>query len=183
MFEGAQRVGLMHADPHPGNFRLLPGTDGAPDRLGILDYGAVATLPGGELPSAFGRLLRIALTEDYDRLVEFLREEGFIRSGIKVRTEDVRAYLGPLIEPARTPTFRFSREFMRDQLQRLQDPEQPGSQVAFRLNLPSEYLLVHRTWIGGVGVLCQLGAEVPFRGILERFLPGFAPPTPPSRPS
>jgi predicted unusual protein kinase regulating ubiquinone biosynthesis (AarF/ABC1/UbiB family) len=173
MFEAPGRVGLMHADPHPGNFRLLPGVDGAPDRLGVLDYGAVATLPGGELPSPFGRLLRIALSDDYDRVVEFLREEGFIRPGINVRVADMRAYLGPFVDPARAPTFRFSREYMRDHLQRLQDPDEPGTQVALRLNLPPAYLLVHRTWIGGVGVLCQLGAEVPFRGILEEFLPGF----------
>ena len=179
MFGAPQRVGLMHADPHPGNFRLLPGVDGSPDRLGVLDYGAVATLPDGQLPSPFGRLLQIALTEDYDRVVAFLREEGFIRPGIKVRVEDVRSYLGPFVDPARDPSFRFSREYMRDHLQRLQDPDEPGNQVAFRMNLPPEYLLVHRTWIGGVGVLCQLGAEVPFRGILEEFLPGFSP----SRPS
>jgi hypothetical protein len=46
--------------------------------------------------------------------------------------------------------------------------------VAFRLNLPPEYLLIHRTWTGAVGVLCQLEAEVPFREILEGSLPGFA---------
>ena len=178
MFEAPRHVGLMHADPHPGNFRLLPGKDGAPDRLGVLDYGAVASLPGGELPSAFGRLLRISLSEDFDRVVDFLREEGFIRPGIRVDLADMRAYLGPFVDPARTPTFAFSREYMRDHLQRLQDPDEPGTQVAWRLNLPPEYLLVHRTWVGGVGVLCQLGAEVPFRGILEDFLPGFSPSRP-----
>ena len=38
---GPSRAGLLHADPHPGNFRLLP--DG---RLGVLDFGAVNRLPG-----------------------------------------------------------------------------------------------------------------------------------------
>jgi hypothetical protein len=49
------RAGLLHADPHPGNFRLLP--DG---RLGVLDFGAVNRLPGG-LPEPIGRLARLAL--------------------------------------------------------------------------------------------------------------------------
>ena len=178
MFEAPSHVGLMHADPHPGNFRLLPGADGAPDRLGVLDYGAVASLPEGELPSAFGRLLQISLSEDFDRVVDFLREEGFIRPGISVDLADVQSYLGPFIDPARTPTFAFSREYMRDHLQRLQDADEPATQVVWRMNLPPEYLLVHRTWVGGVGVLCQLGAEVPFRGILEEFLPGFSPNSP-----
>ena len=44
---GAGRAGLLHADPHPGNFRMLP--DG---RLGVVDFGAVARLPGGYPPAA-----------------------------------------------------------------------------------------------------------------------------------
>jgi hypothetical protein len=63
---------------------------------------------------------------------------------------------------------------MRHQLQRLQDPSQPEAQVALRLNLPPEYLLVHRTLVGGVGVLCQLEAEAPFGAILTELMPGFA---------
>ena len=42
LFSGPERAGLLHADPHPGNYRITP--DG---RLGVLDYGAVARLPEG----------------------------------------------------------------------------------------------------------------------------------------
>ena len=48
MIGGPQRVGMLHADPHPGNYRLLD--DG---RLGVLDFGAVNRLPEG-LPLAIG---------------------------------------------------------------------------------------------------------------------------------
>ena len=50
LYESPSRVGLLHADPHPGNFRLLD--DG---RLGVIDFGAVARLPGG-LPDVLGRI-------------------------------------------------------------------------------------------------------------------------------
>jgi predicted unusual protein kinase regulating ubiquinone biosynthesis (AarF/ABC1/UbiB family) len=176
MFEGPARTGLLHADPHPGNFRLVPGEDGAPDRLGILDYGAVARLPEGGLPRSLGRLMRIALLEDYDTVVGFMRDEGFIRPNIKVRPEELRAYLGPFVDPARAERFRFSRDFMREQLQRFQDPSHPEAQIALRLNLPPEYLLIHRTLVGSVGVLCQLEAEAPFGALLEELAPGFADP-------
>ena len=43
-----------------------------------------------------------------------------------------------------------------------------------RLNLPPSYLLIHRVWVGSIGVLSQLEAELPFRAILEESLPGFA---------
>jgi predicted unusual protein kinase regulating ubiquinone biosynthesis (AarF/ABC1/UbiB family) len=174
LFEAPARTGMLHADPHPGNFRLVPGQDGAPDRLGVLDYGAVARLPEGAMPTALGRLMRIALLDDYDEVVAHLRAEGFIKPNIRVRAEDLKAYLGPFVDPARTESFRFSREYMRSQLQRLQDPSSPETQLAFRLNLPREYLLIHRTLVGSVGVLCQLEAEVAFRGLLETWMPGFA---------
>ena len=44
LFAGPRRTGMLHADPHPGNFRILPNDDGSPGRLGILDFGAVARL-------------------------------------------------------------------------------------------------------------------------------------------
>jgi predicted unusual protein kinase regulating ubiquinone biosynthesis (AarF/ABC1/UbiB family) len=176
MFEAPARTGLLHADPHPGNFRLIPGEDGRPDRLGVLDYGAVARLPEGGMPETLGRLGRISLLEDYDEVVRHLREDGFIKRHIRVRPEDLKSYLGPFMEPARTETFQFSRDFMRAQMQRVQDPRSPEVQTALRLTLPPEYLLIHRTLVGGVGVLCQLEAEVPFRGILEELMPGFAGP-------
>jgi predicted unusual protein kinase regulating ubiquinone biosynthesis (AarF/ABC1/UbiB family) len=36
--------GFVHADPHPGNFLLQEGTKGDAPRLGIVDFGACATL-------------------------------------------------------------------------------------------------------------------------------------------
>ncbi len=56
LFSGPARTGLLHADPHPGNFRLLPGGPGGEDdwRLGVLDFGTVDRLPGG-LPSPSAR--------------------------------------------------------------------------------------------------------------------------------
>ena len=30
-----------------------------------------------------------------------------------------------------------------------------------KLNLPPEYLLIHRVWLGGIGVLCQIDGTVP----------------------
>jgi hypothetical protein len=42
--------------------------------------------------------------------------------------------------------------------------------------MPPSYLLIHRVWLGGIGVLSQLGTEAPFRDELEQWLPGFADP-------
>ncbi|NYG56816.1 putative unusual protein kinase regulating ubiquinone biosynthesis (AarF/ABC1/UbiB family) [Nocardioides perillae] len=174
LFEGPRRTGLLHADPHPGNFRVLPGPGGEPGRMGVLDYGAVARLPEGRLPDAMGRLIRVASEEDSAGLMAGLRREGFVKERINLDPDLVLDYLAPFVEPTRVERFRFSREWIREQFQRINDPRSEGYTIAIKLNLPPSYLLIHRTWLGGIGVLCQLGAEAPFRQIMEESLPGFA---------
>jgi predicted unusual protein kinase regulating ubiquinone biosynthesis (AarF/ABC1/UbiB family) len=174
LFAGPARTGMLHADPHPGNFRVLPGADGEPGRLGVLDFGAVARLPDGRLPEAMGRLIRVAAHSDADDLVAGLREEGFIKDRINIDPQLLLDYLSPFIEPTRTERFRFTREWMRGQFERVNNPRDPAFTVATKLNLPSSYLLIHRTWLGGLGLLSQLECEAPFRAILEESLPGFA---------
>ncbi|MGN6783343.1 MAG: ABC1 kinase family protein [Marmoricola sp.] len=169
------RTGMLHADPHPGNFRLLPSVDGR-RRLGVLDFGAVARLPGGQIPRGLGELVRIAASGDYDAVVTHLRAEGFIRDRITVDPARLRSYLGPFIEPASRETFRFNRAWMREQFDRVNNPRSDEYATMLRLNLPPAYLLIHRTWTGAVGVLSQLEAEIGFRALLEEDLPGFVGP-------
>lgn len=173
LFGAPGRTGMLHADPHPGNFRLVPAPDGSPGKLGVLDYGAVARLPERGLPRTLGALIRIACLDDYDQLVDGLRAEGFIRERIRVDADQLRAYLGPFVEPASVDEFTFSRAWMQEQFRRVNDPKGDAYAVMLRLNLPPSYLLIHRTWVGGVGVLSQLGATIPFREILTESLPGF----------
>jgi len=174
LMDAPRRTGLLHADPHPGNFRTIPAADGSPGRLGVLDYGAVARLPDRELPRSLGALIRIALMEDYEQLVTALRDEGFVREKIRIDAEQLRAYLGPFLEPASVDEFQFSRAWMQEQFRRINDPRGDAYAAMMRLNLPPAYMLIHRTFAGGVGVLSQLEARVPFRSVLLDSLPGFA---------
>jgi predicted unusual protein kinase regulating ubiquinone biosynthesis (AarF/ABC1/UbiB family) len=173
LFAGPARTGMLHADPHPGNFRIVPDPDGS-RRLGVLDYGAVARLPDRSLPPAMGRLMRLAVDEDPDALLEGLRREGFVKDNIRVEPQAVFDYLAPFVEPTRVERFRFTREWMREQFDRVNNPRSPSYTVTTKINLPPSYLLIHRTWLGGIGLLSQLEAEAPFRAILEESLPGFA---------
>lgn len=169
LLSGPQRAGLLHADPHPGNFRITP--DG---RLCVLDFGAVAVLPDG-LPSAIGSLLCIALDGDAATVIDGLREEGFIRPQIDVDPEQVLNYLEPFVEPARHDEFQFTRAWLRGQFNRVNDIRDPDFVVGMRLNLPPSYALIHRVWLGGIGVLCQLQASIPMRAELQEWVPGFTP--------
>lgn len=142
-------------------------------RLCVLDFGAVAELPDG-LPPAMGTLLRIAMTGDAQTVAEGLREEGFIRPNVEVDATQVLNYLDPFVEPAKHDSFHFTRAWMRSQFMRMNDVKNPDFNIAFKLNLPPSYALIHRVWLGCVGVLCQLDANVPMRGELDRWVPTFA---------
>jgi predicted unusual protein kinase regulating ubiquinone biosynthesis (AarF/ABC1/UbiB family) len=168
LLAGPQRAGLLHADPHPGNFRMT-----ADGRLGVLDFGAVNRLPEG-VPAHLGSLLALGLAGDADAVVQGLREDGFLKSSIEVDGQALLDYLEPFLTPARTETFRFSREFLRNLFAHINDPRRPQWGIGLKLNLPPQYLLIHRVWLGGIGVLCQIEGEVPVRDILARHLPGFA---------
>ncbi|WP_460459924.1 ABC1 kinase family protein [Angustibacter peucedani] len=169
LLAGPQRAGLLHADPHPGNFRLTD--DG---RLGVLDFGAVNRLPDG-LPPHMGALLARALDGDADAVVQGLRDDGFIKPSITVDGEALLTYLDPFLAPAREERFRFTRAFLRDLFAHINDPRRPQWGVGLKLNLPPQYVLIHRVWLGGIGVLCQIEGEVEVRSVLARHLPGFTP--------
>jgi predicted unusual protein kinase regulating ubiquinone biosynthesis (AarF/ABC1/UbiB family) len=167
-FSAPTRAGLLHADPHPGNFRMLP--DG---RLCVLDFGAVARLPGGH-PEPIGRLTRLALAGDAHGVLDGLRAEGFVKLDGEVDADGVLRYLRPMLEPIAAPEFQFTRAWLRAEAARVANPRSPAFQLGKNLNLPPSYLLIHRVTLGSVGVLCQLAAKGPFRSVVEKWLPGFA---------
>jgi predicted unusual protein kinase regulating ubiquinone biosynthesis (AarF/ABC1/UbiB family) len=166
-FSGPERAGLLHADPHPGNFRML-----ADGRLGVIDFGATARLPDGH-PEPIGRMLRWALEGKADEVLADLRVEGFVRPAVEVDAQGVLDYLRPLLEPIQTEHFHFTRAWMQEQAARIADPRNEASKLGRQLNLPPAYLLIHRVTIGSIGVLCQLDAAGNFRKVIEDWLPGF----------
>ncbi|MEV7392479.1 MULTISPECIES: AarF/ABC1/UbiB kinase family protein [unclassified Streptomyces] len=176
LFSGPARTGLLHADPHPGNFRLLPGEpeDEEEWRLGVLDFGTVDRLAGG-LPATIGDSLRMTLDGDAEAVYELLCAEGFVKESIELDPDAVLDYLLPIIEPAQLDEFTFTRNWMRSQAARIADPRNPAHQLGKQLNLPPAYLLIHRVTLSTIGVLCQLGATVRLREELEAWLPGFVP--------
>lgn len=165
-FSSPGRAGLLHADPHPGNYRITP--DG---RLGVLDFGAAARLPDG-LPASVGIVLQAALEGDRAGMLEGLRAEGFVRESVDLDADELYEYLSPFVEPARAEYFQFSREWMRGEFERVNDPRGEGS-TGLKINLPPSYLLIHRVWLGAIAILSQLGARAPFRSELVRWVPGF----------
>jgi len=162
------RAGWLHADPHPGNFRVTP--DG---RLGVLDFGAVVAMPDG-LPPAFGRLVRAFADESAPGDAQAaLVAAGLIQPGRRIDIESLRAVMSPFSEPARHDVFTFSPSWLRSCFARDEAARDPDYTAAMGLTLPAEHLMTQRVWLGVIGVLCRLDITVPVRPVLREQLPGF----------
>jgi predicted unusual protein kinase regulating ubiquinone biosynthesis (AarF/ABC1/UbiB family) len=164
LFAGPSLAGVLHGDPHPGNYLVMP--DG---RLAVVDFGLVSRLPDG-LPMAMGRLIRHAVDGEIGPMVAGLAEEGFVEDSIDGQA--LLDYLAPFVEPASVEDFAFNREWARGQFARVHG-DMSSSGVATSLNIPPEYGLIYRVWMGGIAVLSQLDVHANFAKVLRDWLPGF----------
>jgi predicted unusual protein kinase regulating ubiquinone biosynthesis (AarF/ABC1/UbiB family) len=64
------RLGILHADPHPGNLFVQPGP-----RLVLLDHGLTVHLKPA-LVEALGEMVHALLVADFDRLTKALAQAG-----------------------------------------------------------------------------------------------------------
>jgi predicted unusual protein kinase regulating ubiquinone biosynthesis (AarF/ABC1/UbiB family) len=161
------RVGLLHADPHPGNFLAL--TDG---RLAMIDYGAVAQLPDG-IPRVLARILRHVANAEPEPMMRLLRDEGLVAG--EVAPDDVLTYLGALGEPLRVERFHFDRAWIHGQAAQVVR-DHTYWRTGRALTLPPRYLLLVRVLSGWMNILAQLDCTVAVRGLAQRWLPDFATP-------
>jgi ubiquinone biosynthesis protein len=74
--------GLLHADPHPGNFLVVPATGGDPGgpRLAILDFGSVQHY-APERRRAWAQLGLAIVMRDEEKLARLFAEIGFESRG------------------------------------------------------------------------------------------------------
>jgi hypothetical protein len=94
-----------------------------------------------------------------------------VLTGTDLGASEVLAYLAPFTEPLRAESFRFDRAWLQSQAERMGDLRSPHFRTGRELNLPPQYLLIHRVTMGTLGVLCQLDADVQLRGIVQRWQP------------
>ena len=161
------RARLLHGDPHPGNFRLLP--DG---RLAVLDFGATESLPQG-WPARLGPLLAAGRDGDGARLHLIAAEAGLLQD--RVTPTALSQLLDPYFAPLRSPEYRFSRNWLQEQTRRVSDPLSEAARTQRRLAIPPRHLMLQRVVAGLAGVLCSLGATVAVDAEVRRWVPGYPP--------
>ncbi|HYZ67120.1 MAG TPA: AarF/UbiB family protein [Mycobacterium sp.] len=167
-YDAPRRLEMMHGDAHPGNFMLMAG-----GRMGVIDFGAVAPLPGG-LPPELGQIMRFALAGDYDNLVTTMEKIGFIQKGEKVSVRDIDDMLRQYVEPLQADVFHFTRKWLQKMTAVQMDKSVAQIKTARQMDIPVKLAIPMRVIASSVAISCQLDAHVPVRSIAEELVPGFA---------
>jgi predicted unusual protein kinase regulating ubiquinone biosynthesis (AarF/ABC1/UbiB family) len=157
--------GWMHADPHPGNFLLLPGR-----RLGLLDFGSVAAMPGGP-PEPLGQLAAAVLADDGPSALRWALQAGALAQDAAVEPGLLIELLHPIVAPTAQDSFTYSPSWLRALMAHL--TQSRFAAVRRELTTPLEYALIWRGVLSAGGLYAQLGATVPSRAFEMAYSPGF----------
>ncbi|MGQ9350858.1 macrolide-binding ATPase MABP-1 [Mycolicibacterium gilvum] len=164
------RLEMVHGDAHPGNFMLLPG-----DKMGVIDFGAVAPMPGG-WPIELGQMLRYAVDKNYDKLLPTMEKVGFIQKGQSVSTREIDDMLKQYVEPLEVEVFHYTRRWLQKMTNIELEKAAGQIKAARQMDIPPKLAIPMRVIASIVAISCQLDAHVPTRRIAMENVPGFADP-------
>lgn len=168
------RIGVIHGDPHLGNYTLAAGESGEAERLNLLDFGCVRIFPP-RFVAGVVRLYRALLADDR------AEQRGAYESwGFRGLTDDLidvlnvwaRFIYGPLLDD-RTRT-------VADGVA----PGEYGRREAFKVRqalkergpvtIPREFVFMDRAAIGLGAAFLHLNAEHNWKQLFEASLEGFS---------
>ena len=168
--DAPRRLEMVHGDAHPGNFMLLPD-----NKMGVIDFGAVAPMPGG-WPLELGQILRYAVDKDYDRLLPTMEKAGFIQKGEQVSIREIDEMLQQYVQPLQVEVFHYSRKWLQKMATLNMERAAGQLKTARQMDIPPKLAIPMRVIASIVAISCQLDAHVPARRIAEEYVPGFANP-------
>ncbi len=168
------RFGVIHGDPHLGNYTVFDDSKGKPAGINLLDYGCIRVFP----PSFVGGvvdLYRGLLHGDDDLVVHAYETWGFKRLSrelIDALNIWARFIYGPLLD---------------DRVRSVADgvkPSEYGRKEAFRVHqalkargpvtVPREFVFMDRAAIGLGAVFLHLAAELNFYRLFNEAIEQFA---------
>src|SRR5215468_2528624 len=155
--------GTVHADPHPGNFLVMP--DG---RLGVLDFGSVKRF-SPQFFQGHRDVFRLVLQQQPVDVLALVRRVGFT---VELPDEEARPLLGELLHIA-------GRALRTDDYDYAHDTMAPDSRKLFashaaqflKIRPPAEGVMFIRAFGGLQQNLRLLGARGDFRPFYRSLLP------------
>jgi len=145
------------------------------DKMGVIDFGAVAPLPGG-IPIELGLMVRYALEKDYDKLLPTMEKVGFLQKGEQIPPREIDDMLRQYVEPIQVEVFHYTRKWLQKMTAMNMRPERAAGQIraARQMDIPAKLAIPMRVIASNVAISCQLDAHIPTRALAAELIPGFA---------
>lgn len=169
-----RRVGLFHADPHPGNY--LFHEDGT---VTFLDFGCVKPFAPHQVRQ-LRAMVTAAVDDDPAALAEAMHDAGFTASAGDASPDPAallrwfRTTLHSMVEPQ---PYTYSPERTARFTQAAYSPGGEYMSLLLRLTLPPDLLFLTRIELGMDAVLGELRATAPWRDICDEWDRGAPPAT------
>jgi predicted unusual protein kinase regulating ubiquinone biosynthesis (AarF/ABC1/UbiB family) len=160
-----RHANLMHADPHPGNYRF--NTDGT---VGFVDFGCVKVLPEVQRwrQVAMNRALQEGRKED---MREIMVLSGYLTADSDLTAEELYQWQAELLNEcmATTPQpVTYTADSINRVVRCLFDVRDTDHPVA-RMTAPDDYVFAARVQLAVSSVCAGLNATLPVRAIVEDF--------------
>jgi len=174
--------GLYHADPHPGNLLVRSGAEGQPPTIVFLDFGAVAEIPGN-VRQGMVELLQGALTRDTRRIVNAMKQMGFVARGANEHTfEQVIEYFHEKfqenisLDSLNLKDIKFDPQKGLESVADLRKMDISLRELSGNFHVPKEIIVLERTLLLLMGLCTELDPGLNpmtvIRPYLERFVLG-----------
>ncbi|HET7500007.1 MAG TPA: AarF/UbiB family protein [Kofleriaceae bacterium] len=174
--------GVYHADPHPGNLIVRPGTADQPPTIVFLDFGAVAEIPGN-VRQGMVELLQGALTRDTRRIVNAMKQMGFVARGANEQMfEQVIEYFHEKfqenisLDSLNLKDIKFDPERGLESVADLRKMDISLRELSVNFHIPKEIIVLERTLLLLMGLCTELDPTLNpmtvIRPYLERFVLG-----------
>lgn len=163
------RQGLVHADPHPGNYIVIPGEgglhgDGTGMRLGVLDFGATRQI-SADFVGAYWRLIEACLADDRYPALLALDQSGF---ELPPDRDKASAWVEGLADIVEEPIRQRHYDWGACELStRCRDHVYTDLKTAVRVRSPVEGVMFYRAILGLHGDLRLLRSSGDYRRVVE----------------
>ncbi|MEO1718857.1 MAG: AarF/ABC1/UbiB kinase family protein, partial [Pseudomonadota bacterium] len=165
--------GVIHGDPHLGNYTIFKDSDGTPQGLNLLDYGCIRKFPPAFVQGVIDLYLGL-LEDDRQRVVHAYESwgfEGLTNEIIDAMSIWARFIYGPLLDDV-------ERTIAQDTA-----PGEYGRREAFEVHkilkqkgpvkIPREFVFMDRAAIGLGGVFLHLDAKHNWFRMFNEQIDGF----------
>jgi predicted unusual protein kinase regulating ubiquinone biosynthesis (AarF/ABC1/UbiB family) len=171
--------GVYHADPHPGNILVQPGTNGAPDRVVFLDFGAVAQV-SDRMRRGMASFVQGAIARDNRKVLRAMREMGFLSRTADPAVFDrvVEFFHDRLQQEVQLDSFtlkevRFDAERGLEDLADLRKLDVSIRDITNNFHVPKEWVLLERTVLLLMGLCTELDHDMNPMAVIRPYLTEF----------